>query len=180
MFTVSVANESHIGYISDILSAIFEASKDKANSIVMRDPDYLASKMREGKAVIALTTGEVPAFAGFCYIESWEHEKYVANSGLIVKPEFRGMGLASRIKQQIFQVCRAKFPDACIFSITKSKAVIKMNTALGFRIVPYQELTTDPQFWKGCETCPYYSTLLANRFRQCECVGLLFRPGLSE
>lgn len=172
-FSVVTANASHHSYITDILSAICEASKVKGNSIVMRDPDYLALKMDEGKAVIALRGEE---FAGFCYLECWEDEQYVANSGLIVKPEFRGVGLASAIKKGIFDICRTMFPEARIFSITKSQAVIKMNTRLGFREVPYSELTTDPKFWKGCDTCPHYPTLLANGMKSCECHGLLFDP----
>lgn len=170
---VLVANEGHKKYIPDILSAIFEASKVKGNSIVMRDPDYLAQKMREGKAVIALC-GE--KFVGFCYLECWQNEQFVANSGLIVRPEFRGQGVASRIKRAIFQQCRSLFPNAYIFSITKSEAVIRMNTALGFERVDYDQLTNDPKFWKGCDTCPNYPVLLANEGISCHCVGLLYRP----
>lgn len=173
---VVTANPSHHRYIPDILAAIYEASQVKGNSIVMRDPDYLAQKMDEGKAIIALKGED---FAGFCYLESWEDERYVANSGLIVKPEFRGQGLASAIKKGIFDICRTMFPEARIFSITKSQAVIKMNTRLGFRKVPYTELTCDPKFWKGCETCPHYPTLLENNMENCECQGLLFDPNSS-
>lgn len=171
--TVEVANEKHIPYIKDILAAIYEASKVKGNSIVMRNPDYLAVKMKEGKAVIALCGDD---FAGFCYIECWQNEEFVANSGLIVKPEFRGQHLATRIKEKIFEVSRTMFPDACIFSITKSQAVIKMNTALGFKQVTYDQLTTDPKFWKGCDTCPHFQELLANGYRSCQCTGLLYKP----
>lgn len=170
---VVVADESHARYIPDILAAIFEASKVPGNSIVMRDPDYLALKMKEGKAVIAL---DGDAFAGFCYIECWQDEEFVANSGLIVRPEYRGQGLATRIKRVIFETSRRLFPDASIFSITKSEAVIRMNTALGFRRAEYRDLTSDPKFWKGCDTCRHYPELLANDFASCQCVGLLFRP----
>ena len=172
-YTVRIADASHIKYIPDILSAIYEASKVKGNSIVMRDPEYLAVKMREGKAVIALCDNE---FAGFCYIESWQRDNFIANSGLIVKPEYRRMGLATKIKKLIFEICRTKFPSACIFSITKSPAVKKMNLALGFKEVNYTELTTDPKFWKGCETCPHYPELLENEMKACQCMGMLFKP----
>lgn len=175
-FTVKTADCNHHKYIPDILEAIYDASKVKGNSIVMRDPAYLAKKMDEGKAVIA-TQGD--KFAGFCYIESWESERFIANSGLIVKPEYRGLGLASRIKKTIFDICRTMFPDAKIFSITKSQAVIKMNTRLGFMEVPYSELTVDPKFWKGCDTCPHYQTLLDNGMQNCECHGLLYIPAKS-
>ena len=172
-FNVIQATAEHHRYIPDILAAIYEASKVKGNSIVMRDPQYLAQKMDEGKAVIALDSGK---FAGFCYLESWQNEEYIANSGLIVKPEYRGQGLAAKIKEGIFHICRTMFPNGKIFSITKSQAVIRMNTHLGFKEVPYSKLTTDPKFWKGCDTCPHYQTLLDNDMQSCECHGLLFDP----
>lgn len=170
---VSRANAAHHKYIPDILDAIYEASKVKGNSIVMRDPQYLAMKMNEGKAVIAL---DEDTFVGFCYIECWENEQYVANSGLIVRPEYRGKGVAMRIKQEIFNVCRDMFPESKIFGITKSEAVIKINKRLGFNVVPYSALTTDAKFWKGCDTCPHYQELLDNDYADCQCTGLLFMP----
>ena len=168
---VTTADSSHCHYIQDILDAIYEASKVKGNSIVMRDPKYLAEKMNEGKAVIALDEGK---FVGFCYIECWENERFVANSGLIVRPEYRGRGVAMQIKQEIFNVCRRMFPEAMIFGITKSEAVIKINKRLGFSVVPYSALTKDEKFWKGCDTCPHYQELLDNNFADCQCTGLLF------
>ena len=172
-FTVIPATKEHHCYIRDILATIYDASKVKGNSIVMRDPEYLAAKTNEGKAVIALKGDE---FAGFCYLECWQNEKFVAHSGLIVKPEYCGQGLASKIKEATFQICRTMFPNAKIFNITKSEAVIKIDTRLGFKIVPYTELTDDPAFWKGCETRPHYHTLLKNNMQSCECTGLVFNP----
>ena len=168
---VQTATSQHQRYIPDILAAIYQASKVKGNSIVMRDPDYLALKMEEGKAVIALRGED---FVGFCYLESWQGGKFVANSGMIVRPEYRGQGVATRIKAAIVQICRTKFPDAKIFGITKSEAVIKMSLRLGFKKVPYSALTTDPAFWKGCDTCPYYHILQSNNGKSCECQALLF------
>ena len=60
-FSVLVASEQHIPYISDILSAIEIASKVPGNSIVLRDPTYLTTKMREGFArriKILMTTND--------------------------------------------------------------------------------------------------------------------------
>jgi hypothetical protein len=42
----------------------------------------------------------------------------VANSGLIVNPHFRDLGLAKRIKRRIFDLSREMFPEAKIFSFT--------------------------------------------------------------
>jgi hypothetical protein len=66
--------------------------------------------MLEGKAVIALHKNGT--WAGFCYIETWSHGDFVANSGLIVNPEFRKVGLAKAIKENIFELSRSKYPEA--------------------------------------------------------------------
>jgi hypothetical protein len=62
------------------------SAKVRGTGIAKRNPEYITQKMEEGKAVIALTKDGT--WVGFCYIETWEGE-YVANSGLIVSPDFR-------------------------------------------------------------------------------------------
>ena len=130
--------------------------------------------MIAGKAVIAVT--EEGDFAGFSYIESWGGKSFVANSGPIVAHKFRGMGIAKRIKERIFDLSRELFPDAKIFSITTGAAVMKMNYELGFRPVPFSELTTDPEFWKGCEACRHFEILKSHDYKMCICTGLLYDP----
>ena len=124
--------------------------------------------------MLALT--EDGRFAGFSYIETWEGKQYVANSGLIVALPYRGMGLAKRIKERIFRLSREKYPDAKIFSMTTGAAVMKMNYELGFRPVTYQELTHDPEFWKGCEGCWHFPVLEGRNYKLCICTGLLYDP----
>ena len=170
---VIIADASHEKYVNEILDTISAAAKVRGTGIAKRTHEYVAQKMREGKAVIALS-GE--QFAGFCYIESWGNKQYVANSGLIVAHAFRGLGLAMRIKTRIFQLSREKFPNAKIFSITTGAAVMKMNYELGFRPVTFAALTDDPEFWKGCQGCRNYQILEANEHRMCLCTGLLYDP----
>jgi len=172
-FTVEVASEKHIHYIPEILKTIEDATKVRGTGIAKRKPEYVESKMREGKAIIALK-GDV--FAGFCYIESWDHEKFVANSGLIVKEEFRDRGLAKQIKHKAFELSRQKFPNAKIFGLTTGAAVMKINTELGYVPVTFQDLTTDPAFWKGCESCINYDVLTRNNYTRCLCTGMLYSP----
>ena len=62
---VMVADESHIKYIDTILTTIAEAAKKRGSGIAKRSPEYVATKMREAKAVIALQGDK---FAGFSYI----------------------------------------------------------------------------------------------------------------
>ena len=111
--------------------------------------------------------------AGFCYIETWSHQRYVANSGLIVAPQFRRFGLARRIKEAIFQLSRSKFPQAQIFGITTSLAVMRINSKLGYQPVTFSELTQDDAFWEGCRSCPNFDILERNQRKLCLCTAML-------
>lgn len=172
-FTICPANETHLPYVEHVVEAIVQASKDKGTGLAKRSPEYIQEKILQGKAVIALFN---ETFAGFCYIESWEHERYVATSGLIVKPEFRGHGLATAIKKEAFHLARRKFPAAKIFGLTTSLAVMRINSDLGFVPVTFTELTTDQAFWKGCETCQYFDVLGRSGNKNCLCTGMIFDP----
>lgn len=172
-FDILTATEAHLPYVDDVVKALQEAAQAKGTGLAVRTPEYIRSKMLEGKAVIALYREK---FAGFCYIESWEHERYVATSGLIVRPEYRGHGLAFAIKKQAFHLARRKFPAAKMFGLTTSLAVMRINSALGFVPVTFTELTTDQEFWKGCENCQYYDVLQRSGNKNCLCTGMIFDP----
>ena len=171
--TVEVASQKHIKYVSEILKTIEDATKVRGTGIARRKPEYIEQKINEGKAIIAMDGDK---FVGFCYIESWDHEKFVANSGLIVKDEYRGQGVAKRIKGMAFELSREKFPDAKIFGLTTGAAVMKINTELGYVPVTFSDLTTDPTFWKGCESCINYDILCRNDCTRCLCTGMLYDP----
>ncbi|MBQ0025161.1 MAG: GNAT family N-acetyltransferase [Bacteroidales bacterium] len=173
-FIVSVADESHEKFAKEITEEIFISAQERHTGIAKRTPEYLIEKIRAGKAVIATT--EDGQFAGFSYIESWGGKSYVANSGLIVAHRFRGQGLSRKIKEQTFILSRKLFPDAKIFSISTGGAVMRLNYEFGFRPVPFSELTTDPEFWKGCEGCRNYDILQRNNQERCICTGLLYDP----
>lgn len=173
-FTVTVADESHAKFAEEICREVYISAQERGTGIARRTPEYVIEKMKAGKAVIAVS--EDGDFAGFSYIETWGHKQFVANSGLIVAHKFRGCGLAKRIKHRIFQLSRELYPEAKIFSITTGPAVMKMNYELGFRPVPFAELTDDPEFWKGCEGCTNFDILKSKGYRMCICTGLLYDP----
>ena len=173
-FSIVKATEEHISLAAEICKAFEEAAKVRGTGIAKRTKEYVAKKMQEGKAIIAISNRG--KFAGFCYIETWEHGKYVANSGLIVVPEFRELGLAKKIKEAVFRLSREKYPNAKIFSITTSPAVLKMNSDLGFRPVGFADLTSDEEFWQGCQSCSNYDILLRTQRKLCLCTGLLYNP----
>lgn len=169
-FTVDIATEAHFKYAQPICDLIAESAKQRGTGIAKRKPEYVKKKMEGGNAIIALQ-GE--KLAGFCYIEAWSHGKYVANSGLIVNPDFRKMGLAKMIKAKAFNHARATYPTAKVFGITTSLAVMKINSELGYRPVTFSELTQDEAFWKGCQSCPNYDILQRNERKLCLCTGML-------
>ena len=170
---IEVASQKHIKYVGEILKTIEDATKVRGTGIAKRKPEYIEQKINEGKAIIAMDGDK---FVGFCYIESWDHEKFVANSGLIVKDEYRGQGVAKRIKRMAFELSRERFPDAKIFGLTTGAAVMKINTELGYVPVTFSDLTTDPTFWKGCESCINYDILCRNDCTRCLCTGMLYDP----
>ncbi|SHJ62261.1 hypothetical protein SAMN05444280_12452 [Tangfeifania diversioriginum] len=174
---VVVAGEEHVKYVDEINDAIDEASKQRGTGIARRTFEYLASKITDGKAVIALHDDK---FAGFCYIESWGNKGFVANSGLIVVPKYRGYGLAKEIKRKAFQLSRKKYPEAKIFGLTTGLAVMKINHELGYRPVTFSELTTDDQFWNGCKGCVNYDILERMDRTKCLCTGMLYDPAWEK
>lgn len=172
--TLTIASEAHLHYVKEIEQALFEASQQKGTGIAVRSSAYLSGKMKEGKAIIAYS--DEGFWAGFCYIESWGHNKFVANSGLIVSSRFRGIGLASAIKKKALELSEKLFPGASLFGLTTSLAVMKINSNLGYRPVTFSELTDDDEFWKGCQTCPYYDILVRTKRVDCLCTAMILVP----
>ena len=164
------ASEKHQQYAERICQLMHKSAKARGTGIAERDPDYIRTKMVNGNAILAL---EGENLAGFCYIEIWSHEAYVANSGLIVNPDYRKLGLARRIKEAIFNLSREKYPHAKIFGITTSLPVMKINSDLGYRPVTFSELTQDDAFWEGCSSCPNYDILQRNERRMCLCTAMM-------
>ena len=160
---VVVADASHEKYVDTILSTISEAAKVRGTGIARRTPEYLITKMREAKAVIALD-GE--RFAGFSYIETWGNKHYVTTSGLIVHPDYRGRGIAKRIKEMTFSLARTRWPHAKIFSLTQ----------LGYQPVTFDDLTDDEAFWRGCEGCVNVDILKRTNRKYCICTAMLYDP----
>ncbi len=171
---VRVAHHLDTHYALRITTEMEASAKARGTGIAKRSPEYVAAKMLEGKAVIAVTT--TGQWVGFCYIEEWSHGKFVANSGLIVAPEFRKTGVAKKIKQRIFQLSREKYPEAKIFGLTTGLAVMKINSELGYEPVTYSELTDDEEFWAGCKSCVNYDILMSKERKNCMCTAMLFDP----
>lgn len=170
---IFVAGPEHEIYVDTILQTIADAAKVRGTGIAKRTHEYLATKMKEAKAVIALCGNR---FAGFSYIETWGNKQYVTTSGLIVHPDFRGRGVAKKIKDMTFSLARTRWPHAKIFSLTSGAAVMKMNTELGYQPVTFADLTDDEAFWRGCEGCVNVDVLHRTGRKYCICTAMLYDP----
>ena len=171
---VRVAEAPDKKYAGIITEEMEASARARGTGIAQRSPEYICQKIDEGKAVIAVT-GE-DEWVGFCYIETWSHGEYVANSGLIVAPKFRKSGIAKLIKKRIFELSRQKYPEAKIFGLTTGLAVMKINSELGYEPVTYSELTQDEAFWAGCKSCVNYEILVSKDRKNCMCTAMLYDP----
>lgn len=161
-------------YSTTITEEMASSAKARGTGIAKRSPEYIERKMEEGKAVIALTKDGT--WVGFCYIEAWGHDQFVANSGLVVAPAFRKSGIAKQIKKRIFDLSRKRYPHAKIFGLTTGLAVMKINSELGYEPVTYSELTDDEEFWAGCKSCVNYDILMSKERKNCMCTAMLYDP----
>jgi N-acetylglutamate synthase-like GNAT family acetyltransferase len=168
---VQIATAYHVVYVSLIAEMITEANQEPGVALVLRTQEYIAAAMKQGHAAIALNgLGDV---VGFCLIKLWDNGKFISNSGLVVKKEYREHGVGTAIIQKLYQLCVQQYPASTLFSLTDSPMVIKTRTAMGFGEVPYSDITQDPQFWQGCTTCPHYPTLVQNGGKKCLCKVLI-------
>ena len=170
---VQVATSDHQSYADEICSLIELSAQQRGTGIARRSPEYIRQKIEEGKAIICLS-GQ--SLVGFCYIEAWSDKRYVANSGLIVKHEFRSTGVAKKIKKKAFEHSRKLFPKAKLFGLTTSLPVMKINSELGYIPVTYGKLTEDEQFWNGCKSCVNYEILMSKDKSNCMCTAMLHDP----
>ncbi len=162
-----------VQYAEAICLEMENSARVRGTGIAKRSAEYLAQKMIAGKAIIAIAYDG--SWAGFSYIETWSHGRFVANSGLIVNPRFRDLGVARKVKTRIFRLSRKLYPEAKIFGLTTGLAVMKINSELGYKPVTYSELTQDEAFWTGCQSCVNYDILIAKEKKNCLCTAMLYQ-----
>lgn len=172
--TVRLATAQDSIFAEQITEEMCSSAFARGCGISRRSPADIQAKMQEGKAIIALTMQN--EWVGFSYMETYENNQYVSNSGLIVAPAFRNCGIAWTIKQRVFELSRKMYPDAKVFSITTGGAVMKMNSRLGFEPVTFGEITKEKRFWEGCKSCVNYQTLCGKNFKNCFCTAMLYNP----
>ena len=174
---VRLAIPADVVFADQIIHEMESSAIARGSGISKRSAASVIEKIDNGKAVMAITpNGD---WAGFSYIETWDDEKFVSNSGLIVAPQYRNQGIAAQIKTMIFELSRKKYPLAKVFSITSGLAIMKLNTRLGFEPVTYSEIAQEPRFWEGCKSCINYDVLKSKNRINCLCTAMLYDPNLN-
>ena len=56
---------------------------------------------------------------------------------------------------------------------------MKINYELGYKPTTFSELTDDPEFWKGCQTCKNFDILTRTERKMCLCTGMLYDPAVQ-
>jgi len=175
---IRIASPADCRYARQIAEETERSALLRGSGISKRSPVSIREKIKAGKAVIAVApTGD---WAGFSYIESWDHGRLVSNSGLIVAPAYRKLGIATAIKKEIFRLSRERYPGAAIFSITTGLTIMLLNSRLGFKPVTFSEITHEKRFWNGCKSCVNYPILKGNCFGNCLCTAMLFDPAWDK
>lgn len=170
-----MATSGDHSYAAEIAGEMAYSSARRGTGITHRTPEYIVQKMEEGLAAIAVNADN-GTWAGFCYLEVWQHQKYVANSGLIVAPGYRGTGISKEIKITLFDHCRLAFPKARLFSLSTSPAVMHVNEALGYKVVPFAEIMRDELFLTGCQSWVNYCDLMNREQTHLPYVAMIYDP----
>jgi predicted N-acetyltransferase YhbS len=168
---------SDVVFADQIIHEMESSAIVRGSGISKRSAAAIIEKIDAGKAIVAVT--ESGEWVGFSYIETWDNEKFVSNSGLIVSRDHRNQGVASLIKTQIFELSRSRYPLAKVFSITSGSAIMKLNTRLGFEAVTYAEIAQEPTFWDGCKSCVNYNVLQSKNRCNCLCTAMMFDPKVN-
>lgn len=174
---VQVGGAWSLPLAAEISLAIHDEVARGAVGMAERPAALLQQKMLSGDALVALGGG---TWLGFCCLGLWDGGRFVATSGLIVRPDFRGKGVARRLKEAALELALRKYPAAKPFGLTTSDAVSSLNERLGFLEVSYSELPRDPAFWESCATCPHHGTLLENAGTRCHCRAWLLPAAASD
>ena len=172
-FTISIPTDEHISFSQEIENLLKEAATEKSRGLNIKNSDYIAKKIKNGDAIIALHEGEL---AGFCYLRRRKQADYVSISGIVIIPKYRKSGLSNLIINEAFALARSKYPQAKIFSLTTSPTFMQANSKLGYKPVNYSKLSTSVEFWNACSDCLNYETLKANNYSRCLCTASLFNP----
>lgn len=173
-YTVRRSTTDDARWAPVISELIEESQKIRGIGRGRRPEEYLKQKLATGNAIIALDNEGSPI--GFCYLETYDNQKFVAHGGLIVKAEWRNSNLGRQLKENLFALSRSLYPKAIIFGITTNGAVMKINHSLGYQAVPYSEIPQSETFWQGCKTCPKNAVLEANQYKFCLCTAMAFKP----
>ncbi|MEL6867783.1 MAG: GNAT family N-acetyltransferase, partial [Bacteroidota bacterium] len=75
-FNLLTTTPQHEAFAEQLCQWYEVSARQRGTGIARRKVAYLRKKIQQGNAIIAFHQEEL---AGFCYIETWTHGRYVAN-----------------------------------------------------------------------------------------------------
>ncbi|MBK7098869.1 MAG: GNAT family N-acetyltransferase [Sphingobacteriales bacterium] len=158
---MKTASHQDYKYVQQIIDEMALWAQKRGVAVAQRPVKLVKGKVRDGLVVIAINidTGE---WVGFCYLEVWQHEKMVANSGLIIAEAYRGLGISREIKLKMFELSKERYPGAIILSLSTSPAVIHVNHHLGFTSISHHEVMRNEWFCNGSNSWVNFTVLMKN------------------
>jgi N-acetylglutamate synthase-like GNAT family acetyltransferase len=171
---IRVTDSGDVTHIENIIGEIELSSKIRGIGRAKRSREKIEEAIINGRGIIAI--GNNTIWLGFCYIEPWAEDKWIVNSGLIVNPQWRNLGIAREIKEEIVKLCNKLYPGANIFGLTTSGAVMKINSDMGFKPDTYATIgEVGMDFWQGCNSCIKYDILKSMDYRNCFCTLMVLK-----
>jgi hypothetical protein len=176
-FVIRLATEADAKHLPRIADLLDEGAISRGIGRGRRPDSLMLQKIRENRSIMAFNPeGDV---VGFCYIDTWNNDSFVVHNALIVAPKYRDKNLGWLIKEFAFKITRSRWPDAKIFGLTTTQAVMHINSKLGYEPVVYAALPQDERFWNGHSNCIYYDVLQRSGGRFCLCTAMLYDPEKS-
>jgi N-acetylglutamate synthase-like GNAT family acetyltransferase len=172
-FELSVSNESNTQFAKEIELLIKQTASENGVGLCLMSAQSIGEKIINGDAIIATKDGQL---AGFCYLRQRIEDDYVSISGIVIAPQYKGMGLRKAMIKEMFHLGRSKYSQSKLYSLTTSTEVMLINNKLGYKPVNYSRLSTSGQFWAACLDCSNYHFLQKNKNTRCLCSAMLFNP----
>ena len=176
-YVVKTTSHQDYKYAQQISDEMALSAQKRGVAVAQRPKELIKEKMKKGLAVIAINndTGE---WMGFCYLEVWQHEKMVANSGLIIAEAYRGLGISKEIKLKMFELSRERYPGAIILSLSTSPAVIHVNHHLGFTTISHQRVMKNEWVCNGSNSWVNYTDLMKNNHGNLPYTAMVYIPDI--
>jgi L-amino acid N-acyltransferase YncA len=94
----------------------------------------LRKNRREKNPFLVAVDGERVVGLAFVWRTSWPSLSHNGNFGIRLLPEYRGMGLGTKLTAAVLKMCRGKFDSVVLGVFGKNKPARKLFVNMGFEL----------------------------------------------